>query len=65
MGTQKGSSDCGLYAITMMTSITNNDDTINLVYNQQELRIHLRQCFENGVILISKARCIKKEYQKN
>ena len=34
----------------MMTSIANNDDPINLVYNKQELRIHLQQCFENGVI---------------
>ena len=59
VATQKGSSDCGLYAIAKMTSIANNDDPVNLVYNQQELRIHLQQCFENGVIEkfpISKAR---------
>ena len=49
----------------MMTSIANNDDPINLVYNQQELRIHVQQCFENGVtekFLICKART---EYQMN
>ena len=67
VATQKGSSDCGLYAIAMMTSIGNNDDPINLVYNQQEMRIHLQQFFENGVIEkfpISKARQIKKNIKR-
>ena len=67
VGTQKGSSDCGLYAIAMMTSLANNDDPVNLVYNQQELRIHLQQCFENGAIEkfpISKARRMKKRVSK-
>ena len=50
VATQKGGLDCGLYAIAMMTSIANNDDPVNLVYNQQELRIHLYQCFENEII---------------
>ena len=40
-------SDCGPYAIAMITMI---------------LLIHLRQCFKNGVLPISKARQMK--YQK-
>jgi len=43
---QSGSTDCGLYAIAMMTSIAHSEDPAKLVYNQQELRIHLMQCFE-------------------
>ena len=67
VATQKGSSDCGLYCIAMMTSLANNDDPVNVVYNQQEMRIHLRQCFENGVMEkfpISKARRMKKRILK-
>ena len=46
---QQGSADCGLYAITMMTSITNNEDTANVVYDQTALRIHLMEC-EKGFV---------------
>ena len=59
---QEGASDCGLYAITMMTSIANNDNPVNVIYNKQELRIHLQQCFENGItekFPISKERRLK------
>ena len=67
VATQKGSSDCGLYCTAMMTSLANNDDPVNVVYNQQEMRIHLRQCFENEVMEkfpISKARRMKKRILK-
>ena len=37
---QEGALDCGLYAIVLMTSIANNDDPVNVIYNEQELRIH-------------------------
>jgi len=47
---QTGSNDCGLYTIVMMTSIAHNDDPAKLVYNQQEMRIHLMQCFEKGAM---------------
>ena len=47
---QTGSTDCGLYAIAMMTSIAHSDDPATLVYNQQELRIHLMQCFEKDLM---------------
>jgi len=33
---ETGSTDCGLYTIAMMTSITHNDDPTKLVYNQQD-----------------------------
>ena len=47
---QKGSADCGLYAIAMMTSLANNEDPANVVYDQTALRIHLVECFENGCL---------------
>ena len=37
VATQAGSTDCGLYAIAMMTSIARNDGQAKLVYNQLEL----------------------------
>ena len=45
VATQKGNLDCGLNAIVVMTSVAHNNP-VNVVYNQQEIRIHLRQCFK-------------------
>lgn len=62
---QKGSTDCGLYAIAMMTSIAHNDNPVNLIYNQQNMRIHLEQCFEKGMLEkfpFSKTRRITKQF---
>jgi len=47
---QKGSADCGLYAIAMMTSIANNEEPANVVYDQTALRIHLKESFEKGFL---------------
>ena len=47
---QKGSTDCGLYAIAMMTSIAYKEDPTHVVYNQQDLRLHLKQCFDKGIL---------------
>ena len=47
---QKGSSDCGLYVIAMMTSLANNYNPINMLYNQRELRLNLAECFKKGVL---------------
>ena len=53
--TLKGSqTPCGLDAITVMTSVANSDDLVNVIYvatnnKLQEIRIHLRQCFKDGV----------------
>jgi len=50
VATQKGSTDCGLYAIAMMTSIANKEEPSNVVYDQTALRIHLTESFEKGFI---------------
>ena len=65
--TLKGSqTTCGLYAITVMTSVANSDDLVNVIYvaannKLQEIRIHLRQCFKDEasygeIIYFQKAR---------
>ena len=51
VATQKGRTDCGLYVIAMMTSLAYNENSVHLMYNQQDMRIHLEQCFEKGMIL--------------
>ena len=45
---QKGSTDCGLYAIAMLTSIAHKEDPAYVIYDQQELRTHLKECFDVG-----------------
>ena len=45
MQQQKGSKDCGLFAIATATSICYGDDPTMLVYSQDELRQHLLDCF--------------------
>lgn len=58
---QKGSSDCGLYVIAMMTSLIYDDDPITQLHSQ-ELRVHLKQCFERGTLepfSVSKTRQVK------
>ena len=50
VATQKGSTDCGLYAIAMMTSLAYNENPVTIIYNQQDMRVHLEQCFENGIL---------------
>ena len=60
---QKGSTDCGLYAIAMMTSLAYKEDPANVIYDQQELRSHLKECLDEGFISkfpISKKRRLKK-----
>ena len=60
---QKGSTDCGLYAITMMTSIAHKEDPAYVIYDQQELRTHLKDSFDRGFINkfpISKKRRLSK-----
>ena len=65
VATQKGSTDCGLYAIAMMTSLAYNENPSNLIYNQQDMRIHLEQCFEKGILEkfpFSKTRRVTKQF---
>ena len=47
---QEGNTDCGLYAVAMMTSIAYKEDPVTVVYSQADLRIHLQQCFEQGFL---------------
>ena len=50
LATQKGSSDCGLYAIAILTTLAFGNDPTKIVYHQDEMRPHLKQCFESGTI---------------
>ena len=43
---QKGSKDCGLFAIATATSLCFGDDPTMISYNQEELRQHLLECLE-------------------
>ena len=47
---QKGSTECGLYAIAMMTTLAFNDNPTDVVYSQQDMRAHLGQCFSNEIL---------------
>ena len=50
LATQKGSSDCGLYAIAIMTTLAFGNDPTKIVYHQDEMRPHLKHCFESRTI---------------
>ena len=50
LAAQKGSSDCGLYAIAILTTLAFGNDPTKIVYHQDEMRPHLKQCFESGTI---------------
>ena len=42
---KQGVTDCGAFAIAMMTSIAFNEDPSEVHYQQDNLRQHLLQCF--------------------
>ena len=44
---QRGSSDCGLYAIANATTLCYGGDPHITSYNQEEFRAHLARCFES------------------
>ena len=44
---QRGSSDCGLFAIAFITSVCCGVDPATLNYNQKAMRQHLLECIEN------------------
>jgi hypothetical protein len=44
---QTGTTDCGLYAIAIATSIAHNIDPNTQVFQQNEMRHHLINCIEN------------------
>ena len=47
---QSGSTECGLYAIAIMTALAFRQDPALLVFDQNSLRTHLGECFEAGNI---------------
>ena len=47
---QKGSNDCGLFAIAFVTSICNGVDPVSQLYDQKQMRGHLLECIECEVM---------------
>jgi len=47
---QKGSTDCGLYAIATLTCLAFGNDPTEVIFDQVALRPHLIQCLEKGFI---------------
>lgn len=48
---QKGSKDCGVFVIAFLTSLAYNQDPGQIVYNQDQLRCHLCDCFTKGKLV--------------
>ena len=48
MQCQKGSKDCGLFAIAVMTSLAFGEDPSTVSYDQNKLRRHLIDCITKG-----------------
>ena len=47
---QAGGSDCGLFAVAMATDLCRGVDPYNLHYHQEQMRPHLKTCFERLTI---------------
>ena len=47
MQEQRGSSDCGLFALAFITSVCCGVDPASQTYSQKEMRKHLLACIEN------------------
>ena len=45
MTKQVGSNDCGLYAIAVATSLAHQVDPTTVIFEQNEMRSHLAECF--------------------
>lgn len=48
---QRGSCDCGVFAIAYAFHIAAGDNIADLAFDQVKMRSHLRQCFENKAVL--------------
>ena len=48
---QKGSTDCGLFAIAVITSMAHKEDTSTTKYDQYKMRQHLMDCFSNKFLM--------------
>ena len=49
---QCDSNDCGLFSIANATAIANRIDPTTLKYIQGDMRMHLLQCFQQGLMTI-------------
>ena len=49
---QHGSNDCGLFSIANATAIVNGIDPKKLKYIQSDMRTHLLQCFQQGMMTV-------------
>lgn len=47
---QVGGTDCGLFAIAVITAISYDEDPSKLHFIQEEMRSHLLNCFKNNVL---------------
>jgi hypothetical protein len=45
---QVGGNDCGIFAIAFATAICNGDEPASIVFDQNNMRKHLKTCFDNG-----------------
>ena len=45
---QKGTKDCGLFVIAVLTSLLFGEDPGKVVYKQEKLRVHSMDCFTAG-----------------
>ena len=50
IATQIGNTECGLYAIAIMTALAFGQDPALLVFDQDSMRAHLGECFEVGYL---------------
>lgn len=48
---QKGLTDCGLFAIAVMTSLAHKEDPSTAKYDQNKMRQHLLDCFSNKFLM--------------
>ena len=52
MQTQRGGTDCGVFAIAIATSLGYGDDPAKLTFQQENLREHLLKCLEAGNLTV-------------
>ena len=45
---QVDGNDCGIFAIAFATAICNGDEPASIVFDQNNMRKHLKTCFDNG-----------------
>ena len=45
---QVGGNDCGIFEIAFATAICSGDEPASIVFDQNNMRKHLKTCFDNG-----------------